>query len=311
MKILIVKLGATGDVVRTTALLHVLAGDIHWLSYDHNLVLLDSIPEIARGIPWTKKHTLTNEIYDLVINLEDEMETAQFLQEIKYKELYGAYLNNSHKITYTDSSKEWFDLSIISRYGKKKADILKSRNRRTYQELVFEGLGYSFSGQKYFLPRSIQTDLMGDIAIASESGPVWPMKKWAYYNELKDELERAGYAVNFLPQRKTLLEHIGDIQNHRYLISGDSLPMHIALGSDIRCLTIFICTSPWEIYDYNLQRKMISPCLERYFYKRTYDPRATISISLNEVYQQALQHLSLQAGHHPYPLREKSLQEAE
>ena len=74
-------------------------------------------------------------------------------------------------------------------------------------------------------------------------------------------------------------------QNHRYLVSGDSLPMHIALGSGIRCLTIYICTSPWEIFDYGLQTKIVSANLEKYFYKRDFDPKATTSLSVEEIYE--------------------------
>jgi len=155
MNTLIIKLGATGDVVRTTTLLNVLDGRVHWLTYDQNLVLLKDILQISQNVvPWGERQVLENRNYDLVINLEDGLEAAKLLKKIKYKELFGAYLNNSQKLTYTDNSKEWFDLSIISKYGKEKADELKYVNKKTYQELIFLGLGYTFSSQKYFLPEA-------------------------------------------------------------------------------------------------------------------------------------------------------------
>ena len=86
---------------------------------------------------------------------------------------------------------------MISRHGKKEADALKLRNRRTYQELIFEGLGLRFSGERYLLPKGASTELSGDVAIAGEAGPVWPMKSWPWYDELKDWLERHGLTVNF------------------------------------------------------------------------------------------------------------------
>lgn len=125
--------------------------------------------------------------------------------------------------------------------------------------------------------------MKGDIAIAPDAGSVWPNKKWAYYEDLKKELIGFGYVVNMLPFRESLLEHINDVQNHRCLVSGDSLPMHIALGLGVRSVTLFTCTSPWEIYDYGIQRKIISPCLEEFFYKREYDQRATMLIPIDEV----------------------------
>lgn len=292
MKTLIIKIGATGDVVRTTTLLNVLDGEIHWLTADINAVLLNTNPRISKCIKWSQRETLADSHYNRVINLEDSRETAEFIKQISFMDLQGAYLNDRDQITYTSDIKEWFDLSIISRFGKERADQLKLQNRRTYQDLVFSGLGYQFSGHRYFIPAPKETDLYGDIAIAPNSGPVWPMKNWAYYDELKEKLETAGYRVNVLPTRDTLLEHIGDINNHQCLISGDSLPMHIALGLGIKCISIFICTSPWEIYDYGIQKKIVSPLIEKFFYKRDFDEEAVHSISLSSVFDTVVEFIS-------------------
>ena len=221
--------------------------------------------------------------FDLVINLEDSLEVGLYLRTLKYKELFGAYLDSLNKLQYTDNSRRWFDLSLISRFGRKRADRLKLQNRRTYQELIFEGLGLEFNGDAYLLPSRIETGLSGDIAIATEAGAVWPMKRWAYYQDLQARLEGQGLTVNILPKRSSLLEHLCDVQNHQCLVGGDSLPMHFALGTGTRCVTLFTCTSPWEICDYGVQRKIVSPLLEEFFYKRVYDPRATTAITLDEV----------------------------
>ncbi len=86
-----------------------------------------------------------------------------------------------------------------------------------------------------------------------------------------------------LPKRPTRLEHLADVRQHRCLVGGDSLPMHFALGAGRRCVTLFNCTSPWEIHDYGLQTKLISPLLEEFFYKRDFDVRATTAITLPQV----------------------------
>ena len=67
--------------------------------------------------------------------------------------------------------------------------------------------------------------------------------------------------------------------------------MIAALGSGLRCVSIFTCTSPWEIYEYGLQGKIVSPLLERFFYKRGYDRRATTAISVEEVMDAVLAQL--------------------
>ena len=203
---------------------------------------------------------------------------------MEFKQLLGTYLGSASKLQHTEASRRRFDVSLISSYGKEQADKLKFQNRHTYQELIFDGLGFGFSGETYLLPEPIETGLSGDVAIAADAGPVWPMKKWAYYDELKRQLENQGLTVNVLPKRSSLLEHLSDVRSHRCLVGGDSLPMHFALGTGTRCVSLFTCTSPWEIYNYGIQEKIISPLLEEFFYQRGYDDRATTAISVDEVF---------------------------
>jgi len=283
MNILIIKIGATGDVVRTTPLLRRLNGDITWLTAAKNISLLKGMKNNLRCVSWQERERLPDIKYDLIINLEDSLEVGLYLDTLEFKQLFGAYVDPENNLRYTDDSRRWFDLSLISSYGKDQADRLKFRNRQTYQELVFDGLGLRFAGETYLLPKPVETGLSGDVAIAAEAGPVWPMKKWAYYDELKQHLEGLGLTVNVLPKRPSLLEHLSDVRNHRCLVGGDSLPMHFALGTRTQCVTLFTCTSPWEIHDYGVQKKIVSPLLEEFFYKRGYDQRATTAISLDEV----------------------------
>ncbi len=286
MRVLIIKLGATGDVVRTTPLLHRFPGDVTWLTDSKNKVLLEHLDQAAaavRAVAWEDKEVLDGQLFDLVINLEDDKDAAGILKSVSTDRLFGAYTDGDARMYYTETARKWFDLSLISVYGREKADELKFQNRRTYQELIFEGLGLEFSGEKYLLPPTPESELQGDVAIAAEAGPVWPMKQWAYYEWLKAELERRHLKVNFLPYRPTLLAHLADVRGHRCLVSGDSLPMHLALGSGVPCVALFNCTSPWEIHDYGILTKLVSPLLREFFYKRGFDARATTAISSDAV----------------------------
>jgi heptosyltransferase II len=285
MNILIIKLNATGDVVRTTPLLRRLEGEITWITARNNLCLIDTLADNVRSFSWESREIVRDRPYDLVINLEDDLECAAFIQSLEYRQLFGAHINGRGDLSYSADSRSWFDLSLISTYGKREADKLKLRNRRTYQEMIFDGLGFRFAGDTYLMPKATPTGLTGDVAIAPVAGAVWPMKNWAYYDRLKGALEAKGLAVNFLPKRNSLLEHLGDVQGHRCLVSGDSLPMHLALGSSVRCVSLFTCTSPWEIFDYGLQTKVVSPLLEEFFYSRGFDARATEAIGLEDVYE--------------------------
>jgi len=283
MKLLILKLGATGDVVRTTPLLHRLKGQITWVTAPQNAALLRGVRNDLNCLSWDERERALNTRYDLAINLEDTFEAAEFVKTLRCREIFGAYLGSNGSLQYTENFNRWFDLSLISSYGRQEADRRKLLNRHTYQEMIFHGLGFRFVGETYLLPEPIETGLTGDVAIATEAGHVWPMKKWAYYDELKQQLEGQGLTVNVLPTRSSLLQHLADVRNHRCLVGGDSLPMHFALGTKTPCVTLFTCTSPWEIYDYGIQSKIISPLLGQFFYRRGWDRRATTAITIEEV----------------------------
>jgi heptosyltransferase-2 len=248
-------------------------------------------------VAWDERTSLDGEAYDLVINLEDDPSTASLLASIRFGKLFGAFLKPDGEMAYTDDATSWFDMSLLSVHGRDKANELKLLNRRSYQDLVFSGMGWSFAGEEYLLPETSPSELKGDVAIASEAGPVWPMKKWAHYDRLKSELENKGFTVNFLPKRPTLLEHLADVRGHRCLVSGDSLPMHLALGSGIPGVALFNCTSPWEIHDYGRLTKLVSPLLSEFFYRRDFDPRATTAISFDDVYRSTMKALGLAHSH--------------
>ena len=56
-------------------------------------------------------------------------------------------------------------------------------------------------------------------------------------------------------------------------------------------MTLFNCTSPWEIHDYGVQTKLVSPLLEQFFYRRGFDPAAVTAIRLEDVLEAVLEKL--------------------
>jgi heptosyltransferase-2 len=148
LNVLIIKLAATGDVVRTTPLLRRLTGSVSWLTAANNICLLQRIGRELRCAAWEERNTLKGTTYDLVINLEDDLPTSRFLQELDFKQVFGAYADGD-RLMYTADSRSWFDLSLISSFGREEADRLKLINRRTYQEPIFAGLD-SHHGERYY-----------------------------------------------------------------------------------------------------------------------------------------------------------------
>lgn len=283
-KLLIIKTGAAGDVLRTTPLLRSFREwEIHWLTASENRDLLDGAT--LDKVMVQPAEVGTDSSYDLVISLEDDADLLRAVfSRIRATRVFGSHPADNDGLTYSADANEWFDMSLISRFGRKRADELKLKNRDSYQSIIFRGLGLRFSGERYIMPEHLpHTGLKGDIAVAPKAGARWPIKNWHYFDRLIEDLSRQ-YSVNVLPMRSTLLEHVADVRGHRFLISGDSLPMHIAIGYQIPSVAIFTCTSPWEIHGYELLTKVVSSKLEQYFYSREFDLDAVTALTYEEVF---------------------------
>ncbi len=144
-------MGALGDVVRTTPLLRVLKGEITWITQKNALPLLEGNSYIQRLLNIEDASEIIGEKFQLILNLEESLNGCELANELDTRELIGPYLAED-KIVYTDSSREWFDMSLISKFGKKKANQKKWENQRSYQEILFSMVGKEFKGEEYILP---------------------------------------------------------------------------------------------------------------------------------------------------------------
>jgi heptosyltransferase II len=284
--ILIIKTGAAGDVVRTTSLLNVLEGNIYWVAADRNKPLLPdgnnglTVLSIEEAFP-----ALKDTAFEQVISLEEDNDCARLASQINTNELTGVYFDKKG-INYTDNSASWFDMSRVSKFGLTKANQLKAENAESYQSHIFKMLGEKFSDQPYriFTDESIQTKnkLLG---IEKRTGKQWPDKKWWGYEELISKLESESHAIKVFKQRSDVRDYLRDIAECDHIVSGDTLAMHIALAYKKTCTAIFNCTSPQEIYDYGLLKKVVSPLLNKYFYSSSEDKEVIGSVSLEDVYK--------------------------
>ena len=108
MKILIIKLGAAGDVVRTTTLLHLFKNEtIDWITSRENSILLTGNKYISRVLILNEFSYQILEEYDLIINLEDNVESAEIISKTKFMDLYGCYLDKNENLSYTENSSAW------------------------------------------------------------------------------------------------------------------------------------------------------------------------------------------------------------
>ena len=211
MNILIIKLGAIGDVIRTTSILPGLKAKyknckIDWATKSESFDVLKN-NHLISNIYLINKNPLkkSNKKYDLVISLDDDYEACALATKTDAKKIIGSYLKNDEK-TYTKGSSLWFDMGLISRFGKKAADEMKAKNKKTYQEIMYKILGLSYKkqepilllnkkelsfGREFAKKHSIkETDVI--IGINTGAGGRWEGKKLSMEKtaELIDKLNR-------------------------------------------------------------------------------------------------------------------------
>ncbi|MBT96619.1 MAG: glycosyltransferase family 9 protein [Candidatus Pacearchaeota archaeon] len=294
MKILIIKLGALGDVVRTTVLLSELIGEIYWLSKTNAGDLLNSSKISRKYFIESNKDLskLQGEDFDLVISLDEEKEVLEIVKKIKTKRLIGVYLDSNENINYTKESSYWFDMSLSSKFGKKRADELKKENIKSVPQILIEMIGKRWRGQEYdigIIPEKLEK-VKGNIGLINICTGIWPNKAWNGYETLKRKLEET-YRVKFLEIKGTLKEHIDEINNCELVVCGDTLGMHLALALKKKLVILFNCTPPQEIYGYNKAIKIPGPLLEKYLYKRSKDIEAISAIKVDDVYCRVIKYL--------------------
>jgi heptosyltransferase II len=286
MNVLIIKLGALGDVVRTTPLLRALQANVTWVTSARAAPLLRGNPYIDRlHCIEDGRDLLMGDEYDLVIDLEDDEAAAKLASDFEKATIVGAHMGE-HGITYTESASAWFDMSLISRFGKAKADELKMSNRMTYQDFVFAMIGRPFRGEEYVLnmplTKSPESNLVG---LEARAGEVWPMKRWNKYEELEERLKGVGFKTKVFQQRERLLDYVDDLNECEYIVCGDTLAMHLGLALRKKVVAIFTCTTPHEIYDYGRMIPVVSPLYTRYFYRRDFVPAAADAIPTDTVFK--------------------------
>jgi len=265
--VLIIKLGAKGDVLRSTVILRALEGRIYWLTSEGALPLLEGNGFIYKIV--TDISELKDVHFDLVLNMEDNIEGCKILDDLDYDWLEGFYLK-SGRVVATESAKEWWAMSLN---GGPDRDELKKLNEKPMQYFFMKLIGKDFNGEEYVLPEEGMVVDDKIVGLEPNVGPVWPMKRWHKYDELKRVLESRGYRVVVFSHKNSLKEYIRDINKCSIVVCGDSLPMHIALALKKKVIALFGPTSANEIYDYGRLKKIVAPVECVCCYKRKCDKK--------------------------------------
>lgn len=277
---LIIKLGALGDVLRTTPLLRRLSGRVTWVTNTECLPLLAGAPGVDRVLPISQSASLRGRVFDRIINFDEDIRSCRLAASLPTRLRIGAWSQDG-SISYCEASAPWFDMSLVSRLGRQTADRLKSQGRRTYQDYLFTACGLRFRGEEYVLPLS-PAHAQG-VALEARVGRTWPLKAWPGFPTLAASLREKGVRVIELRPRRLLADYLDDINRASLVVAGDTLAMHVGLALRKEVVALFTCTSPDEIHGYGRLTKLVDADLAHNFYRRGRTRRKKTSITPENV----------------------------
>lgn len=145
-QILIIKLGAIGDVIRTTPLLHRLRrlhprARIWWLT-----LFPDVVPSVVDvTLPFTAQSVATLQAvrFDLVVNLDKDREACGLTASLQARVKKG--------FTLRDGKPAPLDADAVPKFMTGVFDDLNRANTKSYPEEIFQICGYTFAGERYIL----------------------------------------------------------------------------------------------------------------------------------------------------------------
>jgi heptosyltransferase-2 len=300
LDILIVKTGALGDVVRTSWLLPGLhqrfgaATRVDWLTAPGAADLLRFNPYVERVLAAPadlRRH------YDWVLSLDDEPDAIRAARSVACSRYSGALPAGGDQ-PYTEDVAPWFDMGLLSRFGKARADALKVENTASHARLFGAMLEVPIPAASFFnsavresrwratLRASAGGALFG---INPFAGGRWPSKALPAATLaglvqalLGDPALGVGRIVLFAEERAraqalvaglpagaagrivvpdtsaSTLELAAAIRAVDYLVTTDSLALHLAIAQGVPNLSFYAPTSAAEIETFGTGVKLLS-----------------------------------------------------
>ena len=146
-RILIIKLGAIGDVIRTSPLVvryRQMYPDCHitWLTHSPDVVPADQVNTIYR-FDFASVYAIQNMEFDIAINLDKEPEACSLLKDVKSKEKFGFIWNNHHLDIATPNAEHKLITGLF--------DNISKENTKNYLEEIFEICHLDFKDEPYLL----------------------------------------------------------------------------------------------------------------------------------------------------------------
>ena len=192
-KVLIIKLEAMGDVLRTTPLLLGLKKKysdilIYWLTKPESIDLLKNNPLIDNILPYNQETILrlAYEKFDMVFNFEIDAPATLLANLSKAGKKYGYFFHEKGVTKCFNKGAENYLRVAFN-------DELKKENRKSYQEMMFEVAELPYAHEKYVLEITDEIIVLGEkflrenklskkdqlLGINISAGKRWPSKLWS------------------------------------------------------------------------------------------------------------------------------------
>lgn len=202
---LIIKLGALGDVVRTTPILHELWArfphrEVWWLTR-HPEVIPDAVDVV---LPFNLESILTLQAtsFDRVFNLDKDKEACALTYQLNAVDKFGFTLHQGHPLGIEQQAERKIKTGIDDAFSKE--------NTLSYQQELFR---ICWLGE--FIPKKHECILPeferweGDkkkvvVGVNTSCGDRWQARRWRwhYWREVLSQLKNLGYEVVLLGDEK-------------------------------------------------------------------------------------------------------------
>jgi len=256
--ILIIKLGAIGDVIRTTPLLRRLKdlyphARLWWLT--HTPDILPRIVDVPLPFSTESLAILQAMQFDFVYNLDKDREACAVLAAVKSGVKKGYTLQQAVPVP--------LDQDGVAKYMTGVFDDLSKENTKSYLEEIFETVGLKFQGEKYILDPFDDCGYMWKlptkkkvVGLNTGCGGRWVSRLWAEGNwvTLAKKLKRAGYVPLLLGgereheknrriARRSGARYLGHYQLQQFInlvdqcdlvVTAVTMALHIAIGLEKR-----------------------------------------------------------------------------
>ena len=322
LRVLILKVGAAGEVIRNTPLLRKIkslyAGksvEIAWITDFPDFVPRSLVKRVLK-YDWKNVHMVLEEEFDLLLSLDKEHNVCALANKINARVKKGFLLNKRGRIVPADHDAERKWLTGVF------DDMMKS-NTKHYVEELFEICGWEWSGEKYILegylvPPVARLARGGApvIGLNTGAGSVWPTRIWPEQSwaELISRLQKNGPRVLLLggPEEhdknmrlaketgayyeglKPYKEFVGLMSYCDVVVTAVTMALHIAIGLEKRIVLLNNIFNKPEFFLYGLGSIVEPDVLCKACYKQAYDsgcpvPNCMELISVDMVYDKVMQ----------------------